>query len=227
MNRYAEFSANSMTGSCLRSSGVTTLSALLVAATLTLNAGCSSTGPQRMVTPARSGPVKVVPARESAEPQYRSALALLREGRLPEAISALQTLMREHPQYSGPPTALGIAHAQARQPALAIEAFSKAVAVNPANATAWNWLGSLRREAGDHGAAEQAYLRAIAAQPDHAAAQLNLAILYDVSLRRRELALKHYREYQRLAGRDKPIVSAWIRELEDGPAPVNVAGAAP
>jgi len=167
------------------------------------------------------------PAAGSAEQRYRDALALLKNGQRKPAQEVLLALTREYPDLSGPWTTLGISQAQGKQRDAAIASFTRAVEANPRNAVAHNWLGSLYREGGNFGAAEQAYRRALAAQPEYAPAHLNLAILYDVSLRRPQQALPYYRSYQKLQG-DKLIVSAWIKELETvAPPGVNVAEVQP
>ena len=71
----------------------------------------------------------------------------------------------------------------------------------------------LYRESGDHARAEQAYRRALAAQPQYAPAQLNLGILYDLYLQRPHDAVAAYRSYREAGGGDL-IVEAWIREIE-------------
>lgn len=192
---------------------------------------CSAPAP-RPAPPARPASlaprVPAPPASNDAEPRYQAALALLKNGQKQPAQLALLALTRDFPDLSGPWTTLGIVYAQGRLREPAIASFTRAVAANPRNAVAFNWLGSLYREAGDFAAAEQAYRKALAVRPDYAAAHLNLGILYDVSLRRPQQALAHYRSYQQLGGGDKLIVSAWIKELEGAaPAAVSVAGAQP
>lgn len=161
------------------------------------------------------GMVKTLASTAVAQQRLDAALALLHDGRRDEARDALIALSRDYPQYSGPLTDLGILYARNRQRDEAITSFRKAVALNPRNTVAWNWLGTLYREAGQFAPAEQAYKSAIAVRPEEAATRLNLAILYDVSLRRGDLALQAYRDYERLAGSDaKAIVGVWIKELE-------------
>ncbi len=202
-----------------------TMLALMLAAC----AGGPAPRPMPAASPAASQPrPPAAPANGSAEQRYQEALALLKNGQRPQAQALLLALTREYPDLSGPWTTLGISQAQAKQRDAAIASFTRAVAANPRNAVAHNWLGSLYRETGNFGAAEQAYRKALAAQPDYAAAHLNLAILYDVSLRRPQQALAYYRSYQEYKGGDNLIVSAWIKELEAGaPAPVSVAGVQP
>lgn len=182
---------------------------------LVLLAACSSTPSTRSAADQPGRAAASTQPSAAAQQRLNAALALLQEGRRDEAREALLALTRDYPQYSGPFTDLGILYARNRQRDDAIAAFRKAVSVNPRNAVAWNWLGTLYREAGQFSAADQAYRSAIAARPQDPAAHLNLAILYDVSLHRPDIALPAYREYQRLAGSEaRAIVSVWIKELE-------------
>lgn len=191
--------------------------AALLCAVLGL-AACGS-GPAMRTAPSSSlaGKSAKSASADTAAAQKRldAALQLLQDGRRDEARDALIALSRDYPQYSGPLTDLGILYARNKQRNEAIESFRKAVGVNARNTVAWNWLGTLYRETGQFSAAEQAYKNAIAVKPEEASTRLNLAILYDVSLHRGDLALQAYRDYERLAGTQaKAIVGVWIKELE-------------
>jgi len=209
------------------------LAALLV---LGLLSGCA-VGPPRQSdsasTATGSGAASGVRDAAKSEPQQRfqTALDLMQQGRRDEAVVALQALVRDYPQFSGPATDLGIVYAQQHRRAEAIASFSQAVKVNPRNAVAWNGLGLQYRESGDYGHAEQAYRQALAVKPDYATAALNLAILYDLSLHRPQDAVQQYRNYQQLAGsKSSPMVSVWIKEIEMASTTAGgavVAGAQP
>ncbi len=202
---------------------------------LGLIAGCAS--------PAKKPTAPVVSTETEAEPKvaakpkaskgdpdarFTAALKLLKDRQLKEAREAFFQLAKDFPQYGGPYTDLAIIQYQAKQPALAIANFEKAARLNPENAVAWNWLGVIARESKDYPKAEASYLKALSIKPDYAAAHLNLAVLHDVYTGRPAEALNHYREYQRLAGGDKLIVTAWIKELEaQGLPPPAAAGGTP
>lgn len=193
--------------------------------------------------PRRSTPVAKAPApvpeavaapkaADKGDPQARfeEALKLMKGRQNKEARQAFLELARDFPTYSGPFTDLAILQAKANQPTLAIDNFEKSIRLNPDNATAWNWLGTLYREGKDYPKAEAAYKTALSLKPDLAASQLNLGVLNELYLQRPQEALIHYREYQRITGGDKLIVAAWIRELEaqlPPPAPPVPAVAAP
>lgn len=216
---------------------------LMLALTL---AACSSPGPRRPAQPARPAPASssavtaptavAAPSANKGDPdlRFQEALALMKARRHAEAQAAFLALSTDFPDFSGPLTDLGILYAQGRQNELAVASLTRAIKANPGNAVAHNWLGTLHRESGDFLRAEQAYRRALAAQPEYAPAYLNLAILYDVALHRPREALATYQEYQRRLGHEDLIVAAWIRDLEarlqPAASPVRTAsaeGAAP
>jgi tetratricopeptide (TPR) repeat protein len=161
--------------------------------------------------PAARPPAAAQPAPTGA---YADALKLLKANQLEQAEAALQAVAKANPQASGPLTNLGIVYARTNRKPEARTAFTRAINLNPANAAAHNWLGVLAREAGDFARAEQAYQAALAADADYAAAQLNLAILYDLHLKRPADALAAYRKYEALTGRKDARVAVWIGELE-------------
>lgn len=205
--------------------------ALLASAGLML-AACASGGPSRPLhsAPAPAGNAQSADraaeiAREAAkgdpDQRFQEALGLMKARQFPEAQAAFIALSRDYPAFSGPFTDLGILYAQGRQRELAVASLTRAVAANPENEVAHNWLGTLLRENGDFVRAEQSYRRAIAVRPGYAQAHLNLAILYDVALHRPRDALVSYRDYQRITGNEDLIVAAWIREIESRLQPVG------
>lgn len=195
-----------------------------------LIAGCAQFGSKPVPPPKAPAPAPVVkpaaPKIDHGDPdqRFKAALALMKDKQPQPALAAFASLAKDFPEFSGPLTDLGILDAQSRQPGPAIASLEKAVQANPANAIAANWLGTLYRENKDYPRAEAAYKRALTANADYAAPHLNLGVLYDVYQRRPQEALAQYREYQRLAGTGKLIVTAWIRELEAGaPSPAPTA----
>ena len=161
-----------------------------------------------------SAPLPASAPEEDADLRFKAALKLMKERQSDEASAAFLALSRDFPAFSGPLTDLGILQAQGRQREQALASLSKAASANPRNAVAQNWLGILYRESGDYVRAEHAYLQALAARPDYAPAHFNLAILYDLALRRPQDALVQYREYQKYAGDGNAMVAVWIKQLE-------------
>lgn len=164
-------------------------------------------------TAAKTPAAPVVVAKDPAT-QFEEALAALKAKQLPQARAGFELLAKEHPEFSGPLTNLAILDAKADADAAAISNFNRAIAANPRNAIAHNWLGILYREAKNYPRAEGAYLKSLEINPDNAAVVLNLAILYDLYLKRPADALTRYRDYQRMTNNRELKVTAWIKALE-------------
>lgn len=178
--------------------------------------------PERPVEEAPTTPAQAAAAAAPVkDPQTRfdEALAAYKAKNFKLAREGFTSLAKEHPELSGPLTNLGILDAKANNRPAAIAQFARAVAANPENAIAYNWLGILYRESRDYARAEQAYLRSLTLKPNEPAVVLNLGILYDVYLKRPAQALERYREYQQLTGGKELKVTAWIKALEATQAP--------
>lgn len=182
----------------------------------------------RPANPAAAAAETPAPPAAASQP-YADAVKLLQANQMQEAEAALLALASANPKASGPQTNLGILYARSNRKAEARAAFARAIAANPANAIAHNGLGVLAREAGDYEQAERAYRAAIAADAALAAARLNLAILYDVYLKRPVDALAAYRAYEAMTGHKDLRALVWIAELEartgtapSAPAPAQV-----
>lgn len=203
--------------------------ALLLAVAVTL-AACSL-GPKRAEPQARpEAPAEAaVKGPDKGDPQARfdAALEQLKAKQLQEAEQGFLTLTQDFPQYSGPWTNLGILYANSKRRPQAMVAFNKAAVLNQENVVAFDWIGILARETRDYPRAQAAYERVLKLQPDHALAHYNLAILLDEYLKRPADALPHYREYQRLSGKQDLKVLAWVAEIEAQASKASATPAAP
>ncbi len=139
----------------------------------------------------------------------------------------LLTLTQTQPGLSGPWVQLGDIDMQAfaalkvnqwdQKQALLKDAksnYQKAVAVNQHNYFAHNRLARVFRELGEFEQAEQHYQYAIASWPAYDNSYLNLGILYDLYMGKKQQALPNYELYQAL--QDKPVrqVRGWIADLK-------------
>jgi tetratricopeptide (TPR) repeat protein len=100
-------------------------------------------------------------------------------------------------------------------------AFKTALEHNRANAVAGNELGIVERRLGKFAEAEAAYQGTIAADPNFAAAHLNLGVLYDLYLAQPQKALDEFERYLAIAGENKQV-AGWVVELRKrvgAPAP--------
>jgi tetratricopeptide (TPR) repeat protein len=170
------------------------------------------------------------PDKGDPQARFNAALEQLKTKQLQEAEQSLVSLTQDFPQFSGPWTNLGIIYAKSNRKPQAAIAFNKAAVLNQENVVAFNWLGILARETNDYPRAQLAYEKVLKLDPDNALAHYNLAILFDEFLKRPADALPHYREYQRLSGRQDLKVLAWVAEIEASmpkPAPAPVATPSP
>jgi len=180
------------------------------------------------VAPSKTPAARRAPAEKVDENSpYGQALKQLKSNQLPDAEAALQAVAKANPQASGPHTNLGIVYVRTKRLPEARAAFARAVAINPGNAVAHNWLGVLAREAGDYARAEQAYRAAVAADAGYAPALLNLAILYDLHLKRPAAALEAYRQYEQATDRKDTRAAVWIAEIEATAAAAQAPKSAP
>lgn len=103
------------------------------------------------------------------------AIALLRLGRIDEALATLQAAQRLAPDSIEVLCNLGSAHLAAGDGEAAIAVLERARALAPRHPAVLNGLGNARRAEGDLAAAREAYRECTQATPDYAGAWLNLA----------------------------------------------------
>jgi tetratricopeptide (TPR) repeat protein len=134
-------------------------------------------------------------------------------------------LVAGYPQLSGPQLNLGLLYLHDSRLPEAEAAFKAALERKPTNAVAGNELGIVERKLGKFAQAEEAYQRTIAAEPNYAAAHLNLGVLYDLYLAQPQKALDEFERYIEIAGENKQV-AGWVVELRKrvgaaAPAPVS------
>lgn len=183
-----------------------------IAATLVVLAGCAS-GPASLPDPVAASAVSAYPA--DASDRYARALGLIDAGEAGKAADMLRVLAADYPDYAGPLINLAMLAADNGNADEAMALLVQALEICENCAPAWNQAGILHREAGRFGAAEDAYLHALAADPDYALAYYNLGVLYDLYYQRPELAVEHYERYVALAADmdSAEKVAKWITDL--------------
>jgi tetratricopeptide (TPR) repeat protein len=179
--------------------------------------------PEKPQPPPVAAETPTPPDKGDPRARFDAALDLWRQNQIAEAEHAFKALANDFPDHAGPWTNLGILFARSNRRDQAIGALGKAATLNPQNKVAFNWLGILHREAGNHDRARLSYERALAIDPDYALAHYNLAVLLDAHLKRPADALPHYRDYLRLAKTDDLKVMAWIAEIEAASPPEAAA----
>jgi len=153
----------------------------------------------------------VSPATRAA---YERALEAMDGDDSAEAELRFKQFILEYPDFPGAYVNLAIVYERDGRYEDAHNALDRALALEPAHATASNRLGILLRKQGKFAEAEQAYLRAIDSDPAYALAHHNLGVLLDLYLYRPAEALEHYRRYQDLLVEPDAAVGRWIIDLE-------------
>ena len=184
----------------------------LLALFATVLAACGTVGGSRGVAggpPAAAGPVAA-----DVLARYDELVGRIRAGD-EAAVADLAKFSEAHPDLAGPLVNLGLASARAGDEQAAQGHFLRATQVCQQCGPAWNELGVLARRQGRFADAEQAYLKAIEAQPGYAIAYFNLAMLYELYVPRPELALQNYERYLELGGPAEvdPEVEKWVADL--------------
>ncbi|EKF75144.1 hypothetical protein A11A3_05609 [Alcanivorax hongdengensis A-11-3] len=157
---------------------------------------------------------KVEKLAAKAGPEYARAMQTLAGGDADKALVMFQSLASRYPQLSGPQVNIGLIHLQRKEFDQARTALEKALEINEVNPYAHNALGLVLREQGQFQQARQHYERALVLDPQYARAHFNLAVLGELYLQDLNLALTHFRAYQRLQKEEDQNVANWIVDLE-------------
>jgi Flp pilus assembly protein TadD len=139
---------------------------------------------------------------------------LYKQNKLKQAKLQLQKLIEAYPKQAVPHINMGIIQLSENDAQAAEQSFKEALKINQRSAVAQNQLGIALRMQGRFNEAEQAYQAALKYQPSYQLAHRNLGILYDLYLAKPELALKHYQDYQTLAGTKDQEIENWIADLQ-------------
>lgn len=149
----------------------------------------------------------------------------MRSGNASEAELEFKQISVSYPQLSTPYVNLGILFRKGGHLDQSEDALKSAVQRNGSSAIAWTELGATQRMRGEFKDAEASYEKAIAADPNYAAAFRDLGVLTDLYLGDPERALTAFERYKEITGEDKPV-STWIAELRQRtgkPAPKPAA----
>ncbi|HEY4215266.1 MAG TPA: methyltransferase domain-containing protein [Steroidobacteraceae bacterium] len=106
----------------------------------------------------------------------RAAIEAHNAGRLAEAEVGYRRILRKRPNDPGALYGLGLLHFHQGAVGTALEHITQSLQVAPANARAWNTLGSMYRSLGRAADAKSAYEQATKAAPTMSEAWYNLAI---------------------------------------------------
>jgi Flp pilus assembly protein TadD len=164
-------------------------------------------------TPGAAGPLGApveVPARALAD--FNRAVGMMRAGNTTEAELEFKQISTMYPQLSTPYVNLGILFRKNGHLDQSEDALKNAVQRNGSSAVAWTELGATQRLRGEFQDSAASYEKAIAADPNYAAAYRNLGVVSDLYLSDPERALTAFEKYKELTKEDKPV-SSWIAEL--------------
>jgi tetratricopeptide (TPR) repeat protein len=137
---------------------------------------------------------------------------MMRAGNTSEAELEFKQISVTYPQLSTPYVNLGILFRKSGHLDQSEEALKLAVQRNGSSAVAWTELGATQRLRGEFKEAADSYEKAIAADPNYAAAYRNLGVVTDLYLGDPERALTAFERYKQITGEDKPV-STWLAEL--------------
>lgn len=183
----------------------------LMLAVVTL-CGCASPAKPKPEKLAAAAPAAAqIPDR--AREAYARAIAAMRKSDWTAAQGLLQSLVDSNPELPGPAVNLGIVYGHLNRPADARKMLESAAARWPDFAPAQHQLGLLLRDQGEFAAADAAYARALAADPEYAVAYYDRAVLNDLYLQQPQLALQNYEQFQRLRPKEDEQVARWIVDL--------------
>lgn len=191
--------------------------ALLAFLALLVLGGCALVGPQ--VTAPAPGKRAVAPEPEpvvsaDVKQAYQAALAAIRAGQYKEAEGLLQRVSAREPGLSGPVANLAMVYDRTNRVPLAVKTMRRAIDINPRRADYHNVLGVMHRQQGEFKEARQAYEQALALDPGHAPALLNLGILWDIYLQEPDKALAYYQRYQQLVPGDTATITKWVADIQ-------------
>ena len=116
------------------------------------------------------------PAPAFTQEQLNRVIALYSEGRLHEAMSAVQDLISKNSNVPVLHNLSGAIHAGFGQLDQAVESYHRALAIRPDYAEAHNNLGNALRDLGKREESVASYHRALAIKPDYAEAHYNLGV---------------------------------------------------
>ena len=152
----------------------------------------------------------------------------MRSGDATEAELEFKQISVTYPQLSAPFVNLGILLRRSGRLDQSEDALKSAVQRNASSAVAWTELGATQRLRGEFQDAAASYDKAIAADPNYAAAYRNLGVVSDLYLADPERALTAFERYKEITREDKPV-SGWIAELRQrtGKPAARPAAAAP
>lgn len=176
--------------------------------------GSDAGGVEQSGTVAPAQAAQVAPVPDEAGRIFQASLEAIAQKRWEQAEQQLVELTRQFPRFSGAWLNLGIVRHVNGHPDTAEQSLRRALAINPDNIDAYNYLAVMLRQQGRFADSEGLYLQALSRSPRHADTHLNLGILYEVYLGDLNKAKSHYQSYQSLRAEPDRLVQGWIMDIE-------------
>ncbi len=173
---------------------------------MVLLAACASTA-----TPV---PGKVTPRVEFNQVAYKAALELMKQKKYSDAVVSLETIIRDSERRAGPYINLGIAYKEMGRLDVSKKAFLTATQIDPKSAISFNELGLVYRKLGEFASAKKAYMESINNKSGYSLPYRNLGILCDIYLQDLQCAIRNYKKYRSLTGKEDKKVGLWIVDLK-------------
>lgn len=145
--------------------------------------------------------------------RFIEARRAFRAGEWERAETLLKELVEADASLSGPWVMLGDVATEQEAYSEAIEAYTRAIAINGENVNAYLRLALAQRKMGRYLHAQNIYAAALELWPDYPEVHLNLAVLYDIYLNHPLRAQQHMEAYQFLTDGENSRVAAWLEEV--------------
>lgn len=193
------------------------IGALLLAAVFALS-GCA-TGPkqpsaQQQAAPEQKTRKPVTPLTEPQQMMLEQALAASRSEQWGEAERTLRQLATERPDHPVAHSRLGWVLQQQGDRAGAMQAYRKAIDLDPSDAMTVNNLALMLMEDKQFREAATLLRNGLDYTPDVPELHYNLGVVSELYLLDLEAALRHYRRYRDLSESGDKAVDGWIADLE-------------
>lgn len=183
---------------------------------LLLMAGCGSTVPVKPATAVFDEPPieRPVIAVDRTDEAIALAIGLIKGNNYRQAEANFEEIVKVRPDIAEAYFNLGLVKFKLKKYADAIDSLTFGLKIKPQDTGAINLLALCQRSLGKFIDAEAAYKRALALDPINETAHFNIGVLYELYLFKPELALEHYREYQKLQRTADTKVAGWVAALE-------------
>jgi len=156
----------------------------------------------------------LTPEETPEQKQFQTAVSLLKETKVDQAKSLFEKLNKQHSEYIGPLSNLGLIALKQGDLEQAKFYFRQIFKLNNTNITALNSLGVIARKEGQFDEAEAFYRQVLALDGSNQMALRNLGILLDLYRGHLSEALVLYERYQGLQTKPDAKMKDWIFDLK-------------